>query len=326
MIYVESNSTDPYFNFALEQYLMSEKQFPNETVFMFWRTTPTLMVGNYQNTYKEINQNYVEKNNILVVRRMSGGGTIYTDMGGWQFSFIEKESHTEIGFKKYIEPVVFALQKMGVPATFNGRNDLVIDGKKFSGNAQLKRKGYTLHHGSILFETNIDEMIKSTTVDEAKMLSKGIASVRERVTNISEHIRPRLSILEFKQLMISSIMQGSAKTYALIEPEVIRVQQIAMEQFNNWQSIYGKSPKFSLIKSKRFAGGSVECHLDVEKGKILDLKIYGDFFGTLDMNALCAALKGCEYHKESIYRTLVQSNLSGSLYQIGLQDITDAMI
>ena len=143
MIYIETGSADVYYNFGLEYYFTLEKRLP-ETVFLFWRTTPTLMVGKYQNVLEEINKPYADEHGIHLVRRMSGGGTIYTDMGGWQFTFIQHKEAGEIEFGQYIAPVIDALREMGVSASFNGRNDLTIDGKKFSGNAQY-RLGDCIH-------------------------------------------------------------------------------------------------------------------------------------------------------------------------------------
>ena len=163
MIYIETGSTDVYYNFALEYYFAAVKKL-DDTVFLLWRTTPTLMVGKYQNTLEEICQDYAQAHGINVVRRMSGGGTIYTDMGGWQFTFIEQGDTNEIHFQAYTKPIVDALRALGVPADFNGRNDLLIDGRKVSGNAQYKLAGSTVHHGSLLFDTDIEQMVASTTV------------------------------------------------------------------------------------------------------------------------------------------------------------------
>ena len=146
MIYIETGSTDVYYNFGLENYFTVEKRLP-DTVFLFWRTTPTLMVGKYQNILEEINKPYADAHGIHLVRRMSGGGTIYTDLGGWQFSFIQHREAGEIEFGQYIAPVIGALEEMGVTASFNGRNDLTIDGRKFSGNAQYRLGDCIVHHG-----------------------------------------------------------------------------------------------------------------------------------------------------------------------------------
>lgn len=317
MIYIETGSTDPYFNFGLEYYLITEKMF-DEPVFLFWQTAPTLMVGKFQNTLEEINVAYAKEHQIHLVRRMSGGGTIYTDMGGFQFTFIIPGKTEEISFSEYIRPVIQALHDMGIAgAGFNGRNDLVIDGKKFSGNAQYLYNGFTLHHGSLLFDTNIEQMVKSTTVDPYKIISKGIKSVRERVTNISEHLKAPMDSQEFKMRMVTSIMGGSGyKTYELTETDRKRISELGDLKFNNWDCIYGRNPKCNLTKTGRFTGGKMEVSLEVSHGTIRDCTIYGDFFGSLDMDALCQALIGVKYEESAIASAIAPFDIEHGLYQI----------
>lgn len=198
MIYIETGSTDVYYNFGLENYFTVKKRLP-DTVFLFWRTTPTLMVGKYQNVLEEINKPYADAHGIHLVRRMSGGGTIYTDLGGWQFSFIQHKEAGEIEFGQYIAPVIGALGEMGVRASFNGRNDLTIDGRKFSGSAQYRLGDCIVHHGSLLFDTDIRQMAEATTPDSYKITSKSIKSVRDRVTNISDHLPVPMDPETFKE-------------------------------------------------------------------------------------------------------------------------------
>lgn len=323
MIYVENNSTNPYFNFALEYYLIREKQLPDNEIFIFWRTEPTVMVGKYQNTLEEINQKYVEDNKINVVRRITGGGTIYTDMGGWQFSFLTRSSDKQIEFSKYISPVIDGLKKLGVTAEFNSRNDLVIKGKKFSGNAQCMMNGYTLHHGSLLFDTDFEQMVKCLTVSDYKIISKGIKSVRERVTNISEHLPEPIDGVEFKKLMVQSIMKGSDNEYKLTQADLDRVNEIAREKFESWEWNYGVSPKFNITKEGRFDGGRMEFRLDVNKGIIESCHVYGDFFGSVDISVLCNGLIGCRYNKESVKSALEKLNLEHAFYNINYQELAD---
>lgn len=317
MIYIETGSTDPYFNFGLEYYLITEKMF-DEPVFLFWQTAPTLMVGKFQNTLEEINVAYAKEHQIHIVRRMSGGGTIYTDMGGWQFTFIIPGKTEQISFSEYISPVIQALRDMGINrAGFNGRNDLVIDGKKFSGNAQYLYNGFTLHHGSLLFDTNIEQMVKSTTVDPYKVISKGIKSVRERVTNISEHLESPMDSQEFKTRMVTNIMGGSDyKTYDLTEADRRRISELAQLKFNNWDCIYGKNPRCSLTKTEHLAGGKLEVSLEVSHGIIHACAIHGDFFGSLDMDALCQALTGVKYEEQAISSAIAPFDIEHGLYQI----------
>ncbi|HAZ05640.1 MAG TPA: lipoate--protein ligase [Acetobacterium sp.] len=323
MIYIENNSTDPFFNFALEYYLITEKKLPEDQIFIFWRTEPTLMVGKYQNTIEEINQDYAKENGIKVVRRITGGGTIYTDMGGWQFSFITRGQSESIDFSKYISPVIEGLKKLDVPAEFNSRNDLVIQGKKFSGNAQCMLNGYTLHHGSLLFNTDFEQMVKCLTVDDYKIISKGIKSVKERVTNISDHLKKPIDTDTFKKLMVDSIMQGSKEHYQLTDTDLTRIKAIAKEKFASWEWNYGKSPKFNITKTGRFDGGKMEFKLDVNKGKITDCHIYGDFFGTIDISVLSNALIGADYEKENIKKAIAQSEIKQGFYNINVNELAD---
>lgn len=323
MIYIENNSTDPFFNFALEYYLITEKKLPEDQIFIFWRTEPTLMVGKYQNTIEEINQDYAKENGIKVVRRITGGGTIYTDMGGWQFSFITRGQSESIDFSKYISPVIEGLKKLDVPAEFNSRNDLVIQGKKFSGNAQCMLNGYTLHHGSLLFNTDFEQMVKCLTVDDYKIISKGIKSVKERVTNISDHLKKPIDTDTFKKLMVDSIMQGSKEHYQLTDTDLTRIKAIAKEKFASWEWNYGKSPKFNITKTGRFDGGKMEFKLDVNKGKITDCHIYGDFFGTIDISVLSNALIGADYEKESIKKAIAQSEIKQGFYNINVDELAE---
>ncbi|MGN0351196.1 MAG: lipoate--protein ligase [Roseburia sp.] len=326
MIYIETGSIDPYFNFGLEYYLITEKMF-QEPVFLFWQTTPTLMVGKYQNTLEEINVPYAKKHQINIVRRMSGGGTIYTDMGGFQFTFILPSQSEEISFTEYITPVIDALHEMGVSgAGFNGRNDLVINGKKFSGNAQYLYNGFTLHHGSLLFNTDIEQMVRSTTVDSYKIISKGIKSVHERVTNISDHLPSTMAPAEFKQRMITSIMgRPDYSSYTLTEHDCKRIQELALEKFQTWDMIYGRNPKCSLSKKGHFAGGNVKINLDITHGVIQDCTIHGDFFGSLDTEALCQALSGTKYERQALIHALAPFDLEHGLYHITREEFLNCL-
>lgn len=325
MIYIETGSTDVYFNFGVEYYFAAVKQLA-QPVFLFWRTEPTLMVGKYQNTLKEIDQSYAEAHNIQVVRRMSGGGTIYTDMGGWQFTFIEYGGRDEIHFQEFISPVVEAMNALGLHVEFNGRNDLLIDGKKISGNAQYKLSGTTVHHGSILFDTDIEQMVRSTTVDDEKIISKSIRSVRERVTNISEHLPRPMTTESFKEHMISCIMHGSGCRYEMTEEDLRQIRQIADERFRPWECRYGQNPKFSLTKAKRFAGGKIEFCLEVRRGIITAAQVSGDFFGTAQADSLHTALIGCRFQRQALEEALLEHNMDGAVYGITVADMVDTIL
>lgn len=325
MIYIDTNSTDVYYNFALEYYFTREKRLP-DTVFLFWRTTPTLMVGKYQNVLEEINKPYADMHDIKIVRRMSGGGTIYTDLGGWQFSFIQHKNASEIEFSEYIAPVVSALNDLGVNASFNGRNDLTIAGKKFSGNAQYRVEDCIVHHGSLLFNTNVEQMVASTTVDKHKIISKSIKSIRERVTNISEHLPKPMSAEEFKSQMVRYLMNGQTNTYKLTNEDELRIRQIAQEKFANWDCIYGANPKFNIERKNYFAGGKIQFKIDVQKGIIRDIAVYGDFFSTLDAKTITASLINCRYERNCVKQALLDNNIEGAIYKISVDEIASTIV
>ena len=320
MIYIETGSTDVYYNFGLEYYFTVEKRLP-DTVFLFWQTTPTLMVGKYQNVLEEINKPYADAHGIRLVRRMSGGGTIYTDLGGWQFTFIQHRDAGEIQFHEYIAPVIDALREMGVNASFNGRNDLTIDGRKFSGNAQYRLADSIVHHGSLLFDTDIEQMVASTTVDDYKILSKSIKSVRDRVTNIAEHLPAPMDPHAFKAGMVRHIMNGSAEEYKLTPEDDARIRQLAQEKFAAWECIFGADPKFNIERSGRFAGGKMEFKIDVRKGVIQSASVYGDFFSTLDAKTICDAITGSRYDRESVRAALLEHGIEGKVYRITVDEM-----
>lgn len=325
MIYIETGSTDVYYNFGLENYFTVKKRLP-DTVFLFWRTTPTLMVGKYQNVLEEINKPYADAHGIHLVRRMSGGGTIYTDLGGWQFSFIQHKEAGEIEFGQYIAPVIGALGEMGVRAAFNGRNDLTIDGRKFSGNAQYRLGDCIVHHGSLLFDTDIRQMAEATTPDSYKITSKSIKSVRDRVTNISDHLPVPMDPETFKETMVRHIMNGSTAVYTVTPEDDARIREIARERFQSWEQIFGKSPKFTIDRVGRFRGGKMQFRLDVQKGVIRSAAVYGDFFSTLDAETIGGALTGCPYERGAVLAALRAHGIDGAVYRISAQEMAAAAV
>lgn len=324
MIYIDTGSQNIYYNLAMEYWLITEKK-PEDTVLLFWNSSPTLVVGKYQNPLEEINMEYAKAHNINICRRMSGGGTVYQDPGCWQFSFIVKSQDSGIDFKQFILPVIDVLKDMGVRgAGFNGRNDLVIEGKKFSGNSQYIHGGYTVHHGTLLYATDLVPLVESTTVDPQKIISKSIKSVRDRVTNISEHMAEPVSGDEFKRMMVSGLMGPSGVEYKLTPEELERVQQIADEKFNNYQAIYGGSPKYSIQKKGYFTGGKMEFSISVAKGVIKDISVSGDFFGTVDSEDFAKVLKGCAYEKQAVLKAL--QGMQGEVYKISWEEIADLIV
>lgn len=327
MIYIKNNQMDAAFSFALEYYFLNQKDLGDD-IFTFWRTRPTLMIGRFQTAATEINEAYAKENNITVVRRLSGGGTIYTDEGGWQFTFITggKDGDIDSGFKRFTEPVVLALRKLGVDAVLSGRNDLLIGDKKFSGNAQHHGKNRVLHHGSLLYDTNLEELVRSISVADDKIISKGIQSIRQRVTNIIDHMGQKLDALEFRDRMVESILPKDGQTYRLTDEDLREINRIADEIFRNWEWNYGNAPKYQTVKSRRFAGGKLEISLNVAEGRIADIGFNGDFFFYGDMAAFAQCFTGCPLRDEDVRKAIERALAHGSFFRITADELAGCIL
>ncbi|WP_066648092.1 lipoate--protein ligase [Christensenella timonensis] len=328
MIYVETGSTDAYFNFGLEQYLMEQVGTGAilGPVFLFWQTKPTLMVGHFQNIHKEIDERYAKGKGIQIVRRASGGGTIYTDMGGWQFSHIvQNVNFDEIDFAEYTKNVIAALCAMGVNAYANGRNDILVDGKKISGNAQYVTRKGKVHHGSLLFQTDIGEMVAALTPSKDKITSKGIDSVRQRVGNIADYLKTDMTPAQFKSEMLERLLQN-VQVYQLTEQDRKAAQNIAEEKFRSWEWNYGSQLVFEVVRERKFAGGKMQCCLNIKDGKINRCIFYGDFFCQGDIDVLINRLIGTDYHEASIRSALREANAGQIFHMISEDEIMECIL
>jgi lipoate-protein ligase A len=323
MMYIDCGSTDANFNFALETYLIKQLCVSDE-YFMFWRTSPTLMTGRFQNTLAEINMEYAKQHDISIVRRITGGGTIYTDMNGWQFSFIVKRKG-RLEFETFTRPIIEALASLGIQAELTGRNDLTIGGRKFSGNAQYIGKDVMLHHGSILFDTDLEALVRALSVDDEKIISKGIKSVRQRVTNVAEHLLKQMTSLEFRDVMLSYLLRDM-DTYELTPADIDSVNEIKRSQFDTWEWNFGSDPKFNVTKEQRFAGGKLSSKVLVEHGLIAGIKFYGDFFASEALGQLEASLVGCRYSEADIKSALEKSHVEECFYNITANEVLSCII
>lgn len=298
MICIRNDCLDPHFNLALEEYVIKEMD-PGEDYLILWQNSPSVIIGRNQNTMEEINQELVERHGIHVVRRLSGGGAVYHDLGNLNFTFVTtSDDEIRNNFRRFTEPVIKALARLGVQAESTGRNDITIDGKKFSGNAQYYYRNRVLHHGTILFNSDLDMVERVLKVREDKIASKGIKSVRSRVTNLIDYLPRKITVQEFKELLEKLLLEESGESgryYELSEQDLARVRQIMEARYNTWEWNYGRSPAFTFRKGERFAGGYVEVRLDVQKGVIIQCKIHGDFFGKREVEELEELLKGARY-------------------------------
>ncbi|HDK7137006.1 TPA: lipoate--protein ligase [Clostridium botulinum] len=303
MQFLVNKSTNPFFNLALEEYLLKNVDI-KEDYFILWQNEPTIVIGKHQNTLKEINMNFVKDNNINVVRRNSGGGAVYHDLGNINFTFITKydEKHL-LDFKTFTNPVVYSLGKLNVKAELSGRNDILIDGRKISGNSQHIYKDRFLHHGTLLFNSELENLVKALNVDNDKILSKGIESIKSRVTNIKEHVKEDISMEKFKEILIENIFiwnKNSLKEYNLTNDHINDIEKLMEEKYMTWQWNYGYSPEFNYRNSKRFQGGKLEVLLNIVEGHINECKIYGDFLGLMDVSEIEKRIIGIKYGEEYI--------------------------
>ncbi|RDI47847.1 lipoate--protein ligase [Falsibacillus pallidus] len=307
MLFIDNQGiTDPRINLAIEEFAVKHLDI-DETYLLFYINRPSIIIGKNQNTIEEINTDYVDKNGIIVVRRLSGGGAVYHDLGNLNFSFITKDDGESFhNFKKFTEPVVQALKNLGVNAELSGRNDILAEGRKISGNAQFSTKGKMFSHGTLLFDSEMDHVVSALKVRKDKIESKGIKSIRSRVANISEFLEEKTSIEEFRSLILKNIFGGEDKIqeYKLTEQDWEKIHEISKERYQNWDWNYGKSPKFNLQHSHRFPVGQIDVRLEVNKGRIENCKIYGDFFGVGDVSEVENLLAGVRYEKAEIEKAL----------------------
>ena len=316
--------TDPRTNIALETYLV-ENRLCDEPLLLFYINEPSIIIGRNQNTVEEVNQAYVDAHGIHVVRRMSGGGAVYHDLGNFSFCFIQDENSLSRDFSVFTKPVIEALHQMGVAgAKLEGRNDLLIDGKKFSGMTA---------HGTILFDADLDAVTQALKPRADKIESKGIKSVRSRVTNIKPFVAPEyksLTTRQFRDALLLYIFgvkdRAQVPEYFLTDADWEKIAQIRAERFANWDWNYGKSPAFSSERYCKFPQGAVDFRFSVERGVIQSLKIYGDFFGMGDIADVEKWLTGIPYRREAVELAFKQFDARHYFGGIEAEALVDVLV
>lgn len=328
MIFIENEGhTNPRLNLALEEYAL--RNFNSQSDYLlFYINEPSIIIGRSQNTLEEINHEYIETNNLHVVRRISGGGAVYHDLGNLNFSFITNHDTTRLSnFKKFTEPVISVLSKMGIEAELKGRNDILVNDKKISGTAQFSTGKRMVSHGTLLFDTDLGEVSNALNVKMSKIVSKGHKSVRSRVANISGFLNKQIKIEEFRTLLLDGLYEENKKLeiYHLTSEEWKAVNLLKEEKYDDWDWNYGRSPKFNIQRSKRFAAGEIDLRMFVEKGYLTELKIFGDFFGKEPLENIENLLTGIKYNKDKISQKLDGINIEEYFGNIPKQEFIELL-
>ncbi|MBR5313792.1 MAG: lipoate--protein ligase [Clostridia bacterium] len=304
MIIYRNNSTDAYFNLASEQYLLDTKQ---GDVFMLWRNDRSVIVGKNQNTYAELDVDFVEKNNVKVVRRLTGGGAVFHDKGNVNFTFIVPQSeNATLDFERFTRPIINALASLGVEGVcLSGRNDILIDGVKISGNAQSLYNSKTIHHGTLLYNADLTSLVGALRVDEEKIKSKGIKSVRNRVCNIVDFMPEKIDVCDFMDYLEKYVAnETGAEIVDFSEEDIKNIRKLADEKYSTWEWNFGQSKAFTADKKKRYPFGSVGIQFSADQGIINQIKIYGDFFGVENVDCLASSMVGARVEKAELEKVL----------------------
>ncbi|VAW18246.1 Lipoate-protein ligase A [hydrothermal vent metagenome] len=303
MFCINLKDTSPFFCLAAEEFLLKNFE---EDIFMLWQSHDTVVVGKHQNALAEINYPFVRRNNITVARRISGGGTVFHDKGNVNFAFIKSVRSTqEISFRKFTEPIVKALASIGITAESSGRNDLLVEGKKVSGNAEHIFKKRVLHHGTLLFNSDLKNLGEAIRAGEGKYISKAIRSNRSDVVNISDFTEADLDIRGFiRHLFEFQLNEGNNIHYSFGNKEKAVIEELAARKFSAWEWCFGYSPKYLFRNIFREAGKELQIEIQVEKGIIRDCKLEGGLFSDIIKNKIAGELTGRQHRFEEISNIL----------------------
>ena len=307
--YLETGSTDPAYNLAFEEYVLTHRR--NGAYLLLWQNDNTIVVGRNQNTAQEIDRAFVEQHHIRVVRRGTGGGAVYHDMGNLNYSFITDAGDAErMAMERFTRPIVAALQGLGLQAEASGRNDILVEGRKVSGTAQRLTDGRILHHGTLLFDSRPEMVAGALRADPAKFRSKGAKSVRSRIGNIRDFLPEDMTLPAFWDYLKRQLAGDGLVQDALTAEELAAVRQLKAEKYDTWEWTYGRSPGFDMVNRDYFPGGRLEIGLSVSGGRLTAVQFYGDFLSITDTTPLAQALVGTDYREDAVAAVLAQYPLA----------------
>lgn len=328
MKYIVNTSNDPAYNVALEAYAF-QKLTDIDEIFILWINEPAIIIGRHQNTIQEINKEFIDKNGIHVVRRLSGGGAVYHDLNNLNYTIISNNTQEgAFDFQTFSKPVIDTLAKLGVKAEFTGRNDLEINGQKFAGNAQAYYKGRMMHHGCLLFDIDMSVLGQALKVSKDKIESKGIKSVRARVTNIVDHLSDKITVQEFSDAILAQMKEEYPEMdeYVLSDAELSEIQAMRDNQFATWDWTYGKAPEYTIERGVRYPAGKITTYANVENSTIKSVKIFGDFFGVKPVDDIEKMLEGVRYDYKDVLAALKTVDTSQYFSRMTPEEITKAIV
>ncbi|HOE39993.1 MAG TPA: lipoate--protein ligase [Bacteroidales bacterium] len=329
MIYIVNKSNKPDYNIALEEYCL-KNLLQHEKIFILWINEPAIIIGKHQNAFEEINADYVKKHNINVVRRISGGGAVYHDLNNLNYTIISNEEKgDDFDFKTFSQPVIDTLKELGVTAEFSGRNDILIDGKKICGNAQAYIKGRIMHHGCLLFNTELSVLAKALEIPKDIISSNATKSVRSAVDNILPNLPNKISVEEFADKLLAHMKRKfpAMKEYTFSQQELAEIEKNRASKFGTWEWNWGKSPKFDINRHSRYTAGKIQVFANVKNSMIENIKFYGTFFGNnSNLEEIENALIGVRYTYTNIENKLKDLNFNDYFAGFSLEELTKAIV
>lgn len=329
MLLVKDENHNPPRNIAMDGYMLGGMK---QEVVRLWRNDKAVIIGRNQNAVEEIDLDFVREHNVPVVRRLSGGGAVFHDLGNICFTFVTPYHEGEFNnYEKFTAPIRDYLRTLGVNAELSGRNDLTVDGMKISGNAQTVQNGRIMHHGTLLFSLNVNDLAGALRPKKIKMESKSIKSVRSRVTNISAHLKTPMTVEEFQAGLEQYLLEHipGLEPYTFTAEDNAAIDRLVAERFGNWDWNFGHSPECDIRHSKKFDFGLVEAALKLEGGKIARLTVLGDFFGIRDKAELEQALSGVRYDRGAVLAALGDfgaEKLAACISGISAEEFADLLL
>lgn len=308
MRYLKNTSTDPHYNMAFDECCL-ERLPSEEPVFYVWRNRPSVIIGLNQNAYSEVNIPYIEKNGILLARRVTGGGAVYHDLQNINYTIVGRSSDLERDYAGYLHYMVDALRSLGVDACLSGRNDILVDGRKVSGYAKRVWRDRLMIHGTLMYDVDLDTLTEALATDGSKLEGKGIASVRSRVANLKD-LLPRFPDVTSLMDELERILAGGDEEIILPRSFLDGVSALSEEKFATWDWNYGHSKMTDIVRKAKFACGTIEARIVLDAGRISSIAFGGDFLGNRPAEHLASKLEGCRFTREDISAALASEDIS----------------